>query len=534
MEAIKPDTPVNVKLLDENVCLRANTLAIIKSLATKVKDLKVEKDPVDGVSRATLDLKLTQKQFIAVLSKAHGGRTDPRFFSLFSQYNLSTDRDYEDYLRLFSGTMDPKPSIRPKSSSSEGAIAALVGVGSMDMCFEGAARNMEKKDTFVLPPGVPQGRYSVSVQTILPTTEDAESMVFIVPRNGDMCHTLVLKVLIPPKPEGGSWSLDVLDQLFKTATMSVGGSNFDRVTLQANNAMAVARGIWPIKCNTPPRDDGSPWLVTIPLMFSETEYYKQCFLPMLALAYHEVRVHLGGINPKIKGLKMVLEADFVYVDKPLRRAMANDYEKPVAAADPVVVDWKADKWDAAQTQAVPAAAAVVVDEKPQKATRSSCKNEVITMEHFAQSEFLSEDGHEVHIRLPFNNPTSGLMITLSTEDEIPARTSEQVCPIMAASFAINNYVLADADFVDLTEFNWLKVGLTTPRNNRTLLLPFSREMFSEDVCLPNCSVNLSRIDNVMLNLVPNKNVSWMKWTVTITSFAYSARATRSGMMGQTI
>jgi hypothetical protein len=536
--AVTPNTTIVVQCKDDKIYLRANAIVVIPELEVTVKGLTVVKDPTDGVSRATLELSMSLDRFLGLLSKAHGGKPDARFCGCGS---ASREMDHDESFRLLV-TMAPAPRIIEKStegsSGVDAALLALTRIGAVDEVIKEIGAGQVKR-TFIFPRvdiEVPDGRYIVNVQTLMPTFR-GESILFKVLRNGDLCHTPVLKILLAPK-KTSTWNKSVLDHLFQFAELEAGGQKIDIIELGFNNALAVARGMWPERNNTPPKDPNVPWLITIPLMFSEGEYYRNSFLPLIAVSMHEFYYVLKYPNPELtKMATYALDLDYVYLDTKLRGTVATDYvhfhempsvETPVPSGP---MDWTP-KWDetikqkpdTTTTCVMMKSVACEVDKK-KPAEKHTKFPRVIATQHFVTFAEGVTDAEIMHIPLHFSHPTSGIMVTLSaTKDGVipPDDIYDLVCPVVAAYVTLNTRPCYHFDFVDLTEFNWLKVGLQPPKNNRTLLLPFSREMFSmTGECAPTCTVNL----------VLNQNTSkWCKWSVMTTSVAFNIRSTGTGMM----
>lgn len=548
MAGIKPDTPVVVALSDGEICLHANVLDLVPTLSSAIRAIAPVKDPRDGAMRGTfpaLTPPVTLKEFAAVLSRAHGGAADPRLYRLLSRFKLVSDKDYEDYVALLIGVPKPEPSLLSKEGCSSGAMSALcLSDPRIDGLLQAQADEPKlARAAMDIPEGEPSERYTVSVLSISPDAAAAlqTQRCFMLMRNGDTAHTFVLKVLLRPRDDGKPWNVDVLDQLFRQVTLNVGGQDVDTLSLLANNAMAKARGLWPTMGNTPPKDPKSTWLVTIPIMFAESEYHKHSFLPLIALYHHEVRIRIEGL--KAMATEMLLDADYVYLDRELRRHMANNWEHAPQVArqrqmqPPDAGDWHschtiwAAKEDEKKKEPSEAACSVAAVAAAKDMTMSVKRaDEIVTVQHFDEAGVLEENGATT-IRLRFSKPTSGILIMLNTEEELPDGFGSIVCPVVSARLQINNHDYVRADMVDLTEWNWLKVGLRAPNNNRTLLLPFSREMFNGEHCSPASTVDFSRVDIASLVLVPNEKISWMRWKVTLTSFAYSVRRIRDGVMG---
>ncbi len=563
-QAVTPNTPVVVKLLDHELCMFAGALAVVPTLSSRIKSIFQEKDPRDGVYRGQLTLNLTHQQFDAIISRAHGGRFDVRFYNMLRQFGLASDKDYEDLMSTVGDVLDPKPCIIMKSCGS-GALAGLVMTGRADEEMHRMPGANQK--AFAFEHDVSDRRYTIGTHTFMPSKETPERrMEFTVSRNGDMCNTLVLKVLLHPRNDGTVWTSAVLDKLYRNAQLMIGGNVMDGISVQANNALAMARGLWPRRNNTPPKDAKSPWLITVPLMFSESEYPTRCYLPMIAVHSHEVSVVVSNVLPEAE---IAMDVDFVYLNTDMRRYVANGCGSqwqvprvnPVAAAaadaqapeekpqaqktrqSPEGNDWIPPMaWPAAADAQAPAEKPFAAPEpepvpKPpaqqrpvSKAAYECEERKTAYASHDEITEYLSEDGQETKIRLPFIQPTSGIIISLATEGEVPDGVRDGVCPIVSAKIQLNRGDLIVSDFSDLTEFNWLKAGMPAPENSRTLLMPFSREMFPEcdAVPIPACTIDMSRIDETMLVLVPNKNVSWMRWKATVTSYMCNVRRVWGG------
>ena len=541
--AIAPDTPIVVELKDRNMCLRAFALSAIPTLTDVIRKLPVEKDPVDGVYRGKVKFSLTLCEFTGLLSKAHGGAFDPCMYIILAANKLLTDKDYEDYLAMFRRPMDPAPFIRKKESSDSGAMFALVIRGVEDNSISGDTAT----DIFDFGEGAPRARYTEAVATQFPlpiepgNKYEADTCAFAIPRNGDLCHTLVLKALLHPREDGKPWDPQTPEYLFQNVQLEIGNGIRDSSFLRTNNSVARARGMWPKSNDVPPVDPKVPWLITIPIMFAATYHYKKCYIPLIRLYEQEVRLLLNGIS-KAHPVEFALDITYVYLDSPLRGWFANVKSAPAPAPAPVsawIPSW--------ELGSVPAAAVSAGEEAfTPLANRCKCKHEacgfampvpmreVCVPMHNEVVINLPEDGDKYTVDLPFNRPTSGLMMTVSHRYYVPEGVAVgEMCPILSATLLLNNNVFAQGDFVDLTEFNWLKTGLIPPGGKTMLLLPFSREIGAKDYgdSFATCTANFSRVDKITLVLVPNKSLSWLRWEVVVASLAYNVQKDAGGRMG---
>ena len=150
-------------------------------------------------------------------------------------------------------------------------------------------------------------------------------------------------------------------------------------------------------------------------------------------------------------------------------------------------------------------------------------------QHFSQKFEIPVDASFIKERINMGHSCGGLMITLRSEIEAPTRLADRVVPVISASLSLNNQPFVEYDTADLTEFNWLKTGMETPKNHTSLLIPFSRDMFAGVAA--NSRIELSRMDSIVLYMTVNKSAAFMKWTGVVTAITSNIRKTCSGMSG---
>lgn len=572
---INPKTPVVLQLSDGKICLLASIIDRIPALSPKVKTLSVAVQS-DGVARAELSLGVSLRNFAIVLSRACGGLMDPRDYVLLQEYAMTSDKDYETYLSIFNAPRDPMPCIIDKRPASTGALTGLCCQGAWSNGVAGIAGPGSKK-AFNLPESAPDGPFTANTMTL---SHDA-GYEFLVLRNGDLGHSLVLKVEFAPRDDGKPWSASVLDTMFESFHYTVGGSRFDDIMLPANNALAKAYNLWPHVNNTPPKNPKEAWVATIPVMISETSNPKDVQIPLIALMYHETRVKVYNLRRDLeKYVKFALDVDYVYLDTPLRVYFAQGDTKPEAKkpsaeeapgkkpeAAPQKDQWaEQETWPSdkvapraddkekrnpepvfvhtpenivlrANDQSVAAmveertVAALVAEAKLEHPYRPPCHalRNVLFAQHFSQRFEVPLDVKVLKERINCNGACGGFMINMQCEKEVPAEYTSTIAPVVSVSLQLNGHDFLQYDATDLTEFNWLKNGMETPRNNTTLLVPFSRDMFSEEA--PHCRIDLSRLDSVIMTFTMNNTVTFLKWSGIVTAVTTNIRRTMSGMSG---
>ena len=135
----------------------------------------------------------------------------------------------------------------------------------------------------------------------------------------------------------------------------------------------------------------------------------------------------------------------------------------------------------------------------------------------------------------FFHPTPYLLMVLEkvtdSSETMVMYDDLSVQPIQNAELYINGKLLVTYDFIEMTEWNWLKCGASVPSNMRSFLIPFSREAFDPE--LP-CTVNFSRCDSVTLKLILDPKIKGKKldeWSLRVSSKSKNIFRTMSGLGG---
>jgi hypothetical protein len=525
---VKPSTPVVVQFEGgKKLTLHADILArVFPKFADQIKALVASPDKADkNKMRAALDLtaagnisRLTLEEGIKLMSYSCDGPFDPTTYFLLKRLGLPIPDNF-----VLSHSL-PRVPLQIKGTSSHGSLVALTLVGAQDSYFTATSCRCAKTFGNAFP-GMPDGRYITGTQTILLGSGNK----FTVQRAGDMAHTFVMKVQLSGPTD--------LDTLFESMNMQVGPNITVEMDLQTNNALARAHGLWPSKNNDAQRQPKQSWVATIPIMMRETTAYTKLAKPLVALYYNECCFNIKNI--KNEHAVFALDVDYVYLDTEARRWMANrgcgrdpttaTTEEKTSAAEE---SWDAKaEWDSRADLKDDSSKKAAADDKS-AALRTSTGNplafsgetgHLFFVEQFqTRKEHLSlaHSGSSINIRLDMSHPTSGMLITLSPEEMEMKQLFN--APIVSASLSFNGNCAMEYDFADLTEWNWIKCGMRAPTDFSTLLLPFSREMFAadkkDDVVVCPCTVNLSRLDSIVLTLNFNKEAFELcDWNAGITA-----------------
>lgn len=166
----------------------------------------------------------------------------------------------------------------------------------------------------------------------------------------------------------------------------------------------------------------------------------------------------------------------------------------------------------------------------------SADHTMIFTQYSTVREYLPQEGsRRRHINLgDMSHPTSGFIITATPDDPDAKQCGVNLAPILSASIMFNGNTGLSYDFSDLTEWNWMKCNTKAPSDYCTLLMPMSREMFwadqRDDVFVCPCTVNLSRLDSLVLTLDLNEEAMLCGWNISITSVSTNISRTSTGMM----
>jgi hypothetical protein len=251
-----PSTPVIIHLKDGRLCLQASTIAVIKDMAEIVKGLT----PISHDSKtpvASLVWNQTKDQFLEVLGIAHGDPSAGHFVAMASRplvtkpcvpaveigvppaSTMGCDCASSRSCVALTQTPDfssisPLTGIHDKTSVSSGALIGLTLKGPQDATFA--------KKLYQCIPDHCLSSYTTSTSTLAPSKYMAGRLLeFMVPRNGDLAHTFVLKAFLKPNPDGTCWDPSIVDMLFRSAFRLYGNSVSDALHLIANNAVARLR-----------------------------------------------------------------------------------------------------------------------------------------------------------------------------------------------------------------------------------------------------------------------------------------------------
>lgn len=565
--AVKPSTPIVLQFEGGKMLTLHADIAVrlFPKLAAAVKSLPVSVDKKDGQARAVLDLTvgrsgfdhLTLEEALKLASFACGGRYEAHAHSLYKRFGIPIPDVPISTVSL------PSLPLHIKGSASAGALTVLAAKGGQDAYWVTGCKAVK---TFGgIFPDMPDGFYAVATQTL-----QMEAGKFKIGRLGDLAHTFVLKVELDGPVD--------LDTLFESVSVTTGGNTSVEIDLQTNNALAKAFGLWPGKNNDAPRQPGQKWVATIPLVVRETTAYTKIVMPMIAIHYHDTEVSLKRII--YVDAKYALDVDYVYMDTASRRWItqkanlsppedvkhppgSSGSKPPMIGGRPPSISPKPaekppmDAWDACIPQAdwsvweaasvAPADAVPVADQArpkqpepcPPVATppaRSSGHELMFTQFQTRRVYLPPGCGKTRHIRLEMGHPTSGFMLTLAPEDPAVRRAGANIAPVVSASVDFNGNRGMEFDFADLTEWNWVKCGMKAPADFCTLLLPCSREMFwadqRQDCVVCPCTVNLSRLDSVVLTVTVNEDMFELcGWNMTITAMATNISVVNGGMQG---
>lgn len=568
---ITPNTPITLQLKNGRVAtLPAHIVAKIPQLTDVVRN----KVKADASGHAIIDMKLinsgtTLDQIIHIVSHICGGPFDPLAASTLLHYGLvASDFVSKNILAFIDMPSKPSRCILSKYSKM-GALLALTLKGKQDATFDSYkedTQNAYAAKTFHVK-GMPDSVYTETQITLIPVPSvNARMYEFKMAKYGDLAHTFVLRVDIPPRSDGIPHGIDTLDNLFKSASISIGGNDFDEIDLSSNNAIVRALGLWPKLTNTPPTRTDSNWIVTIPLIFGATQRYTKCFLPITQLYYHESCIKLMGVNSSLCPKdKCALDVDFVFLDTPARTYIANIGAKkavPKTASEPIplsgtIPDAKKSPsiWDDATRTWDPTTTISENTPKTSDATTVPVSDvcstapidvSIATLARvFDQHPFVRENLRtgvsEQHIKLLMNHPSSGILLSVKpVADDLPGVLLQNAMPVLSAKLLVNNHVFMEYDISDMTEWNWIKCGVKVPAECggnrwRTMLMPASRQMFAADkdsetfIC-PS-TVNFSRVDTVELILQLNENIVNFDWELTVTNVCQNIEKFSGGLGG---
>lgn len=570
---VKPSTPVVIKFSDgKKVTLHADiAVRLWPMFAESVKALTTTVDKKDNKARALLDLTgnatppingapLSAGAALMLASYACGGAYESACYALFKKFGLPVPD-------LTTAITTPDLSLQIKGNCTSGAMLMLCIKGVQDQYWATGCKCVKTFGGAF--PEMPDGFYSVATQTLMPDKKG----VFTIARMGDLAHTFVLKAeLVGPVD---------LDTLFQSVSLSTGGSQFVEIDLQTNNALAKAYGLWPSKNNDSPKKPNQKWVAVIPIVIRETTAYTKIVKPMVALCWHESRIELHGIKEHVE---YALDVDYIYMDRAARAWIAqgrdpkDQKEEETKSKDKAKDQEKEkDSWDCRPqedwsdddklSKDIPMVPEIVTDTK-QKLTKSpptpfipksespirQCSSVTAARNPLAGSysghnffftqyqtvrEFLSAGNgktRRISLGSVMHHPTSGFIITLSPEEPAIKQPGLNAAPILGAAIEFNGNRAMEFDFVDMTEWNWIKCGMKPPTDSYTLLLPASREMFwadqKDDVFVCPTTVNLSRLDSVVLTLTVNEELlDLCGWNVGITAVSTNTSKCSMGMEG---
>lgn len=95
----------------------------------------------------------------------------------------------------------------------------------------------------------------------------------------------------------------------------------------------------------------------------------------------------------------------------------------------------------------------------------------------------------------------------------------------------DNHVVADYDYVDLVEYNWLRTKMANPRPGVSWLVPFNREGVGVSRPERVCAVCVNKIKDLHLLLHFNSCCSGIPLELGITLFGVNIMTSEYGMVG---
>lgn len=568
---------------DKTITVPMVTIAGLTNLVRMLDSAAPVLDPADGITKKTITIPtLTVENLTMAIMVAAGGSCDACDPTVLRMLGVMSPKVEEVSASL--SRISIPPNVQFLGSVGREALILTGIVGPQDEMWDTC---LGQNDRFPPIYGVPGGsRYAATLVSV-PQGHDAPTGAVVFPLGGaftdflDAMHTLVLKVtfpslkLSPQMPIVNTrelmWVDNLLDVLFDTVSLEIGGREFESKPLTLNNFVARTHKLWPSTFNT--ARPNSEWTATIPLMMFPTVDPSS---PLLSAAWkgHGARIvlkqvaHLASlirrrdnqlesmdlVAPTLNPIRYELVAEGVmYHDRTYADSLVPLFEVEVLKGHDVDCASCVEQRKAAETQektireraeesrrmavetesrrkeverVTPSMVSIKADKEALEVIGSVMATHSRTPEPVAplrtvpiqrmpckkiKLAFSRAAGYQaqVDIRDFISFPCTAIMIMLHPQWDVGFSS---LFPIRGATLVINGKDVLRFDCCDLHEWNWLKCGMEPPMPKVCALMPFSRFAYQAG---KHAIINIGCAQNVSLRLDLNPEVAAVGWSATV-------------------
>jgi hypothetical protein len=526
-----PSTPVAVRLTDSTTYVHLSALEAIPKIAYLTRLLVPTRDPDDvyRVKLSLVDQQLSLQDLTTLLSYAAGAPFELPDFRLLERFGLANPAMAAKFVAALALTPHPTLTSPRAVGDNYHLNYERIRNKSIEYTLESADLSAHRRANESSLVRVGQHCITSTKLFQLQYNEAKNYFDCTLPGVANIVNTVVLKVLLPGLLHlSCQWRPDVLDRLFGSCQLIIGGCVFEAIPLQVNNALARSANLWPKRGNCATNKDNKPWIATIPLMFSCTADVKNSSIPLAQLTFHPISVRLQDIA-KIADLVNGEPAPLLFPTFTLCADYLQTYSLeprlPVVAKQPECCL-------CSQASPVQEAASVVAQCKQCVAdtlvSRCLPPKWSITQYRSSPKPIQLPLNGQGNLKVPLKDyvstvPCLGIMLTFQCPE---MATIKRCYPLISAAVVNGPNTLVQGDAMDLTEWYWLKAHARPP-GNAASLLPFSRDIFSTDITP--AAINLCNMPNAVLELELNTALLFANWQCTVTVLERNVVLTNHGL-----